>query len=508
MPDHVQYIGESAFDGCPFSEIMISENSELVSYENNVFAKTYITTLHIPEKMSQLKDYWCDSLECLVKVTVSPKNKHFKLIDDNLLVEKTEEESDDYDVLYFVNRQIENIKMPSSIKYIKPNAFKECKKLSKIDILPDSQLRSFCKDCFSYTLITSLFIPSQLAKLEDGWCETSSQELIVAISPENKFFKSIENDKLIVGKSNNENDDYDSLYMVNSNADEVSIPSYIKYIKPYAFFNCPHLNKIEFQSDSQLTTIEAFGFTNSNLHDIVLPKSVQNICENAFCGSCIKEIKFQEGSQIKSIEKSAFERSYIYSIDIPASVIEIKEKAFYECKNLRNLNFSEDSELISIGNYAISDSEIETFFIPPKLEEIFDEIPLFSRSLKNLIVSPKNEMFKLTNDELLVGKSSKDSNQYDTLYLSLSKSKTLKIPSEIKVIKSRAFNYSTNIEAVEFQPNSQLTTFGKMIFSYYNKFKHIFIPRHVKCIGDCAFNGIKIEAIEFAQDSELEIIDC
>lgn len=89
-------------------------------------------------------------------------------------------------------------------------------------------------------------------------------------------------------------------------------------------------------------------------------------------------------------------------------------------------------------------------------------------------------MFKFTSDKLFVGKSFKDCNQYDTLYLSLSKSKTLKIPSEIKVIKPSALKYSTNIEAVEIQPDSQLTTFGEMIFNYSYSIKHIFIPKHVK----------------------------
>lgn len=507
IPNHVKFIGESAFIECSLSESIISENSELVSYEKDVFNNTDKKTIYIPEKMSQLKDNWCNGLKYFKDIKVSPKNKFFKYIDDVLLVGKTDEKSDNYDILYFVNPRVKQIIIPSNIKYIKPNAFQFCAKLQTIEIPSDSQIKSFYKIFTTFTSNSNIFIPSQVSEFEEGWCYAITyKEINIIISPENKFFKCI-NDNLIVGKSNKDSDEYDSLYFVNSNASSVVIiPSFIKYIKPYAFLHCNSLDTIEFQQNSLLQTIESNVFARLDANYIVIPKSVKNICDFAFCNSKIHSLKFQEGSEIVSIGKSAFEGTCITTIDIPPSVKVIKEKAFYRCSQLESINFSEDSELTSISISAISNSHIKVFCIPPKLENLIYEDDSFLDELPNIIISPKNKNFKFINNEMLVGKSNKEIDQYDTLYLLSRNSKNIKIPSEIKIIIPNVIKNFKCIETIEFESGSQLTKIDECFFVSAN-IEHILIPKHVKHIYSSAFQQSKLKTIEFEKDSELVLID-
>ena len=72
-----------------------------------------------------------------------------------------------------------------------------------------------------------LNIPASLKELKFGWCLSLDKLESISISPENKYFSVIEG-KMIVGKSNPNDDVYDILYFVTRDIKSITIPPFIK----------------------------------------------------------------------------------------------------------------------------------------------------------------------------------------------------------------------------------------------------------------------------------------
>ena len=124
----------------------------------------------------------------------------------------------------------------------------------------------------------------------------------------NKNFKYLDDKhQIIVGKSDPQNDIFDTILFANRDIKVEFIPKNIKYIKPYEFECCKLLNKIEFEEDSQLSYINKCAFSRSVLVSITIPKSVIKIQSNAFnfCSS-LRKVVFENESKLISIKDETF----------------------------------------------------------------------------------------------------------------------------------------------------------------------------------------------------------
>ena len=81
------------------------------------------------------------------------RNHISQLKDENhqIIVGKSDTNQDIFDTIIFANRDIEQVTIPNTIKYIKPNAFEYCHKLNSIEFSEDSKLTSLCNSFFSST---------------------------------------------------------------------------------------------------------------------------------------------------------------------------------------------------------------------------------------------------------------------------------------------------------------------------------------------------------------------
>lgn len=105
----------------------------------------------------------------------------------------------------------------------------------------------------------------------------------IFISPKNKNFSfADEEHKLLVGKSNVSNNEYDVLVFACCNVKNVIIPSYIKHIASSCFNECKKLKSIEFEENSQLCSIGQYAFTSIALSNISLPLKLNQIGNDAF----------------------------------------------------------------------------------------------------------------------------------------------------------------------------------------------------------------------------------
>lgn len=70
-------------------------------------------------------------------------------------------------------------------------------------------------------------------------------------------------DKLLIGKSSLESEDYNTLVFCFRDVIKVTIPGFIEVVGQLAFEGCQNLQEVEIPDDSKLRTIENYGFTMS-----------------------------------------------------------------------------------------------------------------------------------------------------------------------------------------------------------------------------------------------------
>lgn len=249
------------------------------------------------------------------------------------------------------------------------SAFSNCTFLSKIDIPINSELNTIDKDSFISSNLKYLTIPSNLLYLKDGWCEATFNLTQIQISPKNPNFNYLDN-KLIIGKSTLESQEYDSIFFARRDISNVTIPSFIKHIKPFAFSGCVCIQTVEIAENSELQTIEKSSFSHSSIKSIKIPPHVTQICKNAFSFSSLKNVEIPLNSELQIINKSAFLDTFIVSITIPSSLKEIGKKAFDCCTELRQVIIPTNSQLQTIEFSAFASTGIESISLPSSLTKL------------------------------------------------------------------------------------------------------------------------------------------
>ena len=206
-----------------------------------------------------------------------------------------------YDEIVFGCRNIKELSVPSKIRKIKAYSFADCQFLHNVQIPENSELKSIEKNAFSFTLFSVISIPKNVVELKDGWCSFCVYLKKIVISNENKCFKYLDKEKsIVIGKSDLNRNQYDSIIHVNSEINKIKIPSSIKFIKSFAFQSCQKIQIVEFESNSKLVSIGDYSFSFSALERITIPSNIEVIGKNAFesC-NCLRSIKFNKNSKLK-----------------------------------------------------------------------------------------------------------------------------------------------------------------------------------------------------------------
>jgi hypothetical protein len=92
---------------------------------------------------------------------------------------------------------------------------------------------------------------------------------------------------------------------------------------------------IKFETGAKLQRIEELVFAKGGLKSIVVPSSIEVLCESCFSGcEALSPITFQSDSHLRRTEISAFGWSGLHSIIIPSSVDMFCESCCDYCKSL------------------------------------------------------------------------------------------------------------------------------------------------------------------------------
>lgn len=357
---------------------------------------------------------------------------------------------------------------------------------------------------------------------------------------------------MLIGKSTDKRENFDFLICYFGNLESATIPSFIEIISPYAFKDGDKIKRIEFPDDSKLRIIPEKLFSDTSIESIKIPSSVKQIENHAFNRmSSLSTVIIESDSKLESIGKYAFLSTDIKAITIPSHLSIIGYKAFKHCNNLKEVNFLPCSNCLTIEEMAFSMTNIDSFTVPSSQltikHGIFLHSPIKSFSilntefndlqngwccncsnLTNIEVNPNNPYLKMYEKNLLIGKSSKDKENFDVLHLCLRNvpKSNINIPNYIEIINICAIYACKNIKSIVFEPNSKTKIIHYEGIAWNRNLKivafpenselqeindHAFIntnvqsfyfPHKIRKIGNQVFSNIKI--FEFADNSDLE----
>lgn len=428
-----------------------------------------------------------------------------------------------------------NVFYPKSISYksceytitsIGKNVFKNNFCIYSIDFSEDSELRTISRKAFSNSSVESITIPSKVDTLEDGWCKKTAFLQQIYVSPNNKNFKFLEkNEKVIIGKSNSKSEIFDVVYMSFGEVGEVTIPSEIREIKPYAFSSCK-LKQIYFENDSQLKKIGHGSFNQFLLNEIEIPSSVE-ILEDGWFFRKNENLKIKihpDNKFYKTLNDSlivgksnpdneefdviVMAYNNFKEITIDASIKIINSFAFNNCNKLSAIKFSNDSKLTTIGNYAFTFSSLTNITIPSSVKHIGKRAFSLCNFLESIDFAPNSQLKVIpkkifdfnkiqnftipSNVERFEKGWNSGENQIKNIFISAENNNFSFLDEDKKIIVGKS---DVNIQS-----------FDTIIYANCD-IQSVFIPSTIKAIEPFAFNKCRnLQHVEFSEDSQIETI--
>ena len=388
LPSSIETIEDYAFSNCVNLED-VSLSSSVKEIGSNAFQGCNNLTSFAMESssMNEIKDYAFDGCSGLTSVKISSNITRIgKCAFRNCT-------------------GLTSLNIPNSVKTIDKEAFKDCKGLTSINI--PARIATLGESAFyGCEGLTAVHIPNI-----ETWCNFS--------------FERRYDNPLYYAKH---------LFLNGEEVTDLVIPSSIKNINNYLFYDCDGLTSVS-MNDS-ITTIGEYAFYDCDeLTSVNIPDSVTTIGYCAFrnCNS-------------------------LTSINIPTRIDSIAEHAFYGCEGLT----------------AVHIPNIETW-CNLSFESSYDN-PLYYA--KHLFLN--REEIK----ELVIPNSIKNINNY--LFYNCEGLTSVSIPESVTSIGDYAFNGCSSLTSVHM-PDS-LTAIGDYAFDGCKGLTTIYIPKNLTSIGENAFS--------------------
>ena len=450
IPKEIKYIKPGSIEKCKkLKTFQLPKETRINSINYGIFNFSKVQKIVVSSNIEEFENGWCNDTPKLIEVVIPPENKNFKYLDaeHQIIIGKSGINEEVFDTIIFASRNITSVPIiPKQIKYIKPNAFEGCEKLTSITFSEDSELIKIGSYSFSYSNIKSIKIPKSVSKIK-----------------QNAFSNCKKLEKVVFEKGSK----------LLSFADNL-------------FYSCYKLKSIEIDDSSSLQKICERAFCFSSIKNIYIPSNVEELKDGCLnFTSKLTEItispknkNYQKlNGQPKIIIGKSDKNSDIFDTivfamhDIEYAKVQkqikyIKPHAFENCDKLKTIEISEDSEIKRIEKYVISSSSIENLFIPKSVEEFDDEWCNGASSLKSVKISPENKHIKYLDEfqEIIVCKSNKKEEIFDTIIFANRNIKTATIPKHIKYIKPRSFENCKFLSKIEIPDDSEIIKIGRDAF--------------------------------------------
>ncbi|KAK8838872.1 hypothetical protein M9Y10_032914 [Tritrichomonas musculus] len=297
IPSTVVEIELYSFSDClSLSSFEILEDSKLKSIGYYIFTNTKLTNLYIPSRIESFEYLTFYQLPQNFRLTISNENTSFKNFGDSLIIGKSNPNINDFDVIVYASRDLNEIKIPSFIKHINKYAFHNCKNLKTVVFQPDSKLQTIDDFAFAESAIEKITIPKHVISINVG--SFSKCQHLVSI----EFSK--DSELLSIGSSAFE----------ESSLEKITIPKHVSIIGDKSFLKCIKLISVEFEQNSELEIICEKAFEGSSIVNFVVPSHVKEIQSCFCCCSKLNSLVFEENSNLLKIDKTGLDERLQASI--------------------------------------------------------------------------------------------------------------------------------------------------------------------------------------------------
>lgn len=370
--------------------------------------------------------------------------------------------------------KLSSIVLRDSVLTLNNNAFSSSG-LTTINISINSKLEKLDQTCFSYSNLSSFFIPKFLISIYDVNFADCPLENIT-VHPENNKFK-IDHDtfSVFIGIDNSILFRVVTTYPYN----QYIVPSYVTTINGFCFCKCSNITSIQIHDN--VREFHSFAFQYSTgLITIIIPEKISRIISHLF-GHCtsltnitihdnVKEIGYRAFEYCSSLTKIAIPEKLtsianevfqycmsLTDITIPINVTKIDNHLFQYCKSLRNITIPERVTEIGISVFYHC-TNLQWISIKGTTSKLDYRIFSNCNNLASIII-PKNVI------EIGVGAFS-----WCTSLTSIT------IPENVKLIKNGAFYCCNNLKSITFLSKAIPITFESSLFQGILIPMNIFIP--------------------------------
>ncbi len=527
LPEWVELIGISAFDGTPANSYSINVTLNQYAIENGqyswlsglnkviveegvtelpnlCFQNSSLNSIELPNTLEKLGESCFDACNNLKTIQLPKKISEIPykcFINSGLIgIDLSNTNVETIDDFAFQYCNIRSITFNDSIKSLGTYAFSYCHNLTKINI-PNS-LTFIPAYCFEKAGLTEITLPSNLTNIEDNafiGCDYlyyiyNNSDIELELGETNNGYISLyahniydKNGGLIhIDNSLVYYDTIDGLrFTVINNkytliaylGDETDIvlPLTINE-KKYDIKKARGFINVIFENGFEEIPSEAFyndTFLNKGtLKSIILPDTVKVIGARAFCNNR-NLINIILGNNVEIIETDAFTYTGITEINLPSS---LKKLDGLWGTKIEKLVLPEDLEYIGAQAFDYCTS-LEYLYVGSKIEQIqFHNCPV----LKTIEISEANPFIKTRDGIIYNAEMTKITSCYNCPEI-------LVIPGTVEEISTFAFANMDNLKKVVI--NEGVKAIGTWAFLRSVNLKEIQLPNTLETIGFGAFEG-------------------
>lgn len=389
LPSTLTTIGKQAFDGCSgLTEITIPQSVRTIG-ESAFRGCNGLTKV----RYASIEDLCNISF---VNTDANPLNYAHHLYLGNENTEATNIHIPSISTIgiatFAGGEEIRNISIPSSVTFIRRDAFSGCKKLAFVDF--DSQ-ESILNMKYENIQANPLYYASYITVRGSSFntVTLNNDSVNNYLFANAKWLEEVVIDPNVkyIGVSSFEG---------CKNLKSVKIKGDLKRIDYYAFKGCNNLESINLEASSQLAFIGAGAFYECyKLQRVTIPASITSLTEQSFyrCTG-LQDVRFLTTNITEIPKQFFFNCGSLKNVELSSSITTIKEEAFKGCSSLTTLPSGGNINVIKSSAFS-NCIHLQTIEFPSTIRNIENSAFSGCTELTQIIIqNPGNE-----EDEITIG---------------------------------------------------------------------------------------------------------